>query len=92
MSDGTYQDSDGGDVPYIPEGAAIVTAPNCGKGLYGAVTQMEADGELYTYAGTRVPLYTFTQRPPVRETTLTARPLFVPKQASPWSVALNVLE
>ncbi len=91
VSDGTFEDFDGTDTKYIPDGTAIVTAPDCGRGLYGAVTQLEADGEFHTYAGTRVPQHIFTVKPPIKETQLTSRPLFVPKRKSPWSVAKNVL-
>lgn len=88
--DGTYEEN-GSDVPYIPNGTVIVTAPNCGKGLYGGVTQITNDGKTETYAGTRVPQHIFTVRPPVKETQLTSRPLFVPRRANPWVTAKNVL-
>lgn len=90
VSDGTY-DEGGVDTAYVPAGTVIVTAPNCGRGLYGAVTQMETDGNFHTYAGTRVPQHIFTIRPPVKETQLTARPLFVPNRPNPWCVATDVL-
>ena len=89
-SNGTYEDKDGNDVQYIPDGTVIVTAPACGKGLYGAVTQLEKDGEFHTYAGTRVPQHIFTIKPPTKETALTARPLLAPKRPNPWAVAVNV--
>jgi hypothetical protein len=91
VSDGTFEE-DNKDVPYVPLGTAIVTAPDCGKGLYGAVTQLENDGNFHTYAGTRVPQHIFTIKPPVKETQLTARPLLVPKRKSPWSVAKSVFD
>jgi hypothetical protein len=91
VSDGTYEEG-GNDVPYVPNGSAIVTAPNCGKGLYGTVTQLEKDGKYHTYAGTRVPQHIFTLRPPVKEAQLTSRPLLVPKRKSPWSVAKKVFD
>lgn len=91
VSDGTY-DEDGTDVPYIDNGSVIVTAPDCGRGLYGAVTQLENDGEYHTYSGTRVPQHIFTVKPPVKETQLTSRPLMVPKSKSPWSVAKKVFD
>lgn len=90
VCDGTF-DENGTDVPYMPAGSVIVTAPDCGKGLYGAVTQLENDGNFHTYAGTRVPQHIFTIKPPTKETQLTARPLFAPKRKSPWTVAKNVL-
>lgn len=90
VNDGTYEEN-GIDVPYIPNGTVIVTAPNVGRGLYGAVTQMEADGNFHTYAGKRIPMHYFSLRPPVKETQLTSRPLFVPNRPNPWAVAKNVL-
>lgn len=92
VSDGSFEDEDGNDVPYIPNGSVIVTAPDCGKGLYGAVTQLETDGQFHTYAGTRVPQHIFTIRPPVKETQLSARPLLVPKRKSPWTAAKSVFD
>ena len=92
VSDGTYEDDDGKDKPYLDAGSAIVTAPACGKGLYGGVTQLETDGQYHTYAGTRVPLHVFTMKPPVKETQLTSKPLLVPSRPSPWTVAKQVLD
>lgn len=90
VSDGSFVDAAGNDVPYMPAGSVIVTAPDCGKGLYGAVTQLEADGEYHTHAGTRVPQHIFTIKPPTKETQLTSRPLLVPKRANPWMAAKSV--
>lgn len=92
VSDGTFEDENGNDTPYIPGGSVIVTAPNCGKGLYGGVTQLENDGNFHTHAGTRVPQHIFTVKPPVKETQLTAKPLFVPARKSPWTTAKNVFD
>lgn len=91
VSDGTYVGDSGSDVAYVPDGTVIVIAPNVGRGLYGAVTQMETDGHFHTYAGKRVPQHIFTIRPPARETQLSCRPLFVPNRSNPWRVAKNVL-
>lgn len=92
VSDGTYEDDDGKDKPYMDPGSVLVSAPACGTGMYGGVTQLEADGEYHTYAGMRVPQHIFTMKPPVKETQLTAKPLFAPKRKNPWSSATNVLE
>lgn len=91
-SDGSFVDTKGNDTLYIPEGSVIVTAPDCGKCLYGGVTQLETDGQYHTYAGTRVPQHIFTVKPPVKETQLTARPLMVPKREAPWAVAKKVFD
>ena len=91
VSDGTYVDAKGKDQPYMPDETVIVTAPGCGKGLYGAVTQMDEAGNIQTYTGTRVPMYLFTRKPPVKEVILTTKPLFVPVRPNPWMVANKVL-
>jgi len=91
VNSATYEDAAGQDTAYVPAGTVIATAPRCGKGLYGAVTQMEDDEKYHTYAGKRVPQHLFTKRPPSSETQLSARPLFVPLRANPWTVAKSVL-
>ena len=91
VNDGTFQDETGTETPFLASGSAIVTAPDCGKGLYGAVTQKEMDNKWHTHAGTRVPNYLSTVKPPVDETTVSCRPLFVPKTINPWTSAEKVL-
>ena len=83
VNDGTFEDQDGKDIPFLEEGSAIVTAPNCGKGLYGAVTQKEMDNQWHTHAGMRVPNRISTIKPPADETIVSCRPLFAPKTVSP---------
>ncbi len=76
--DGTYVDEDGSVKPYIPEKQICVTAPGAGRGLYGAVTQMEQDANAYvTHKGRRVPQYWAEKNG--REITLSSRPLFIPR-------------
>lgn len=90
VSCGTYENDSGADVHYLPSGTVIAISPNCGRGLYGAVTQVE--GKAYkTYKGMRVPNHIVTEKPPMIETELTSRPLFVPIRSNPWRVAKNVL-
>lgn len=91
VCEGTYEDEKGRDVDYLDADSVIVTAPACGKGLYGAITQLEADGEYHTYAGKRVPQHLFTIKPPVKETQVAASPLMVPKRKNPWCSAKKVL-
>ena len=77
--DGTYADEETGAIKsFVPEKAVCVTAPGAGRGLYGAVTQMEQEsGEWASYMGKRVPQYWADKNG--RELTVSARPLFVPK-------------
>lgn len=90
VSDGSYEDEDGTDKTYLDDGSAIVTAPDVGRGLYGAITQLENDGEYHTYPGKRVPQHIFTIKPPVKETQVACSPLMVPKRKNPWCVAKKV--
>lgn len=80
----TYADKDGRLIPYIPAGQIVLTAPNAGRGLYGAVTQLEMDGEFYSYAGRRVPLYRpdFTNN--TRKLVLSSCPVLVPRSKGAW--------
>ncbi|MDE7053862.1 MAG: major capsid protein [Oscillospiraceae bacterium] len=90
VNDGTFEDHTGKEILFLEEGSAIVTAPNCGKGLYGAVTQKEMDNKWHTHAGTRVPNFVSTIVPPADETIVSSRPLLVPKTVSPWTAAKKV--
>jgi len=84
----TYTDDSGNDVPFIADGTAILTAPNCGKTLYGAVTQIEqADMKRHTYGARRVPKPFVDADKNVSEVTLSSKPLLVPINKSPWQVA-----
>lgn len=77
--DGTYIDEETGKVEFfVPAKKICVTAPGAGRGLYGAVTQMEqTDRQWHTYMGRRVPQYWAEKDG--RELTVSARPLFIPK-------------
>lgn len=92
VNDGTFQDQTGTDTPFLTASSVIVTAPGCGKGLYGAVTQKEMDNQWHTRAGTRVPNYLSTIKPPMDETVISCRPLFVPRTSSPWTAAKDVFD
>lgn len=83
--DEQYENEDGDLTPFIPAGNVVLTAPNAGRTLRGAVSQVEqADGELHTYTGARVPKYIADANGNTRTITLTACPLLVPNQKNPW--------
>lgn len=89
--DETYEDESGNVVPFMPSGAVVLTAPAAGRGLYGAVTQLEEDDKAFhTYAATRVPKYTADTEADVRTLKVTARPLLIPRNLAPW-VSATVL-
>ena len=77
--DGTYIDEVTGETtPYVPAKKIAVTAPGAGRGLYGAVTQMEqSDSQFHSYMGRRVPQYWADKQG--RSLTVSSRPLLIPK-------------
>jgi hypothetical protein len=85
-----YEGDDGGSVPYLPPGSVIVTAPDCGRTIYGGVTQMEDDETFHTVAGSRVPKYDADKKHDTKEVRLTSKPLMAPRRMNPWMVAKNV--
>ena len=89
--DGTYVDEeDGTTKPYVPAKQICVTAPNAGRGLYGAVSQTEQnDGQFHSYMGRRVPRYWADKN--ARTLTVSSRPLFVPRTKNPF-ISATVLD
>ena len=83
----SYTGDDGKNVNYITSGKAIVTAPGCGRTLYGAVTQVEqSDGLFHTYTAKRVPKYYSDAQGNTRELYLTSCPLCIPNNKNAWYV------
>lgn len=80
----TYENDEGVVTPYIPAGTVILTAPGAGRGLYGAVTQLEWDGEFYSYPGRRVPKYLPDPNTNIRKLTLSSCPVLIPKNKGAW--------
>jgi hypothetical protein len=91
---GTYEEmgKDGKKVQklYLPSTAAILAAANTGKIRYGAVTQMEMDGVVYTRTGARVPKYLKDPATNKEETVLTAAPVAAPKMKGQWRACRDV--
>lgn len=89
--DSQYTDETGTTESYMGEGNVVLTAPGAGRTLYGAVTQMEqADHAFHTYAGARIPRYMANEEEDVRTLRVSARPLLVPNNITPW-IKANVL-
>lgn len=72
------------DALYIPEKTAILTAPNCGKMLYGGIEQMTDSGEFDIIAAKRVPYIDIDKKRQTRELCICSRPLAVPAAMNPW--------
>jgi hypothetical protein len=81
----TYQNDDGEDVAYLPEGTAIMTAYKCGRGLYGGVVQLEeGSDEFQYYESRRVPKVIVDVKNDEKKTQLVARPVMVPNSKGAW--------
>ncbi len=89
--DGTYEDEvTGATTPYVPAKKICVSAPSAGRGLYGAVSQIEQiDGMFHTYMGKRVPRHWADKTS--RELTLSSRPLLIPRTKNPF-ISATVLD
>ena len=89
--DGQYADEETGELKFfVPAKSICVTAPGAGRGLYGAVTQMEqSTNEFETHMGRRVPQYWADKDG--RTLTVSSRPLFIPKTANPF-ISATVLD
>ena len=84
----TYTEVDGTVKPFIPAGMIAVCAPNAGRTVYGAITQVEqADGEFHTYAAVDVPKYLSDAVHNVRELMLSSAPLCMPNNENPFITA-----
>lgn len=82
-----YLDDDGVEQPMVPEKHLLLGSPNIGEYLYGAVTQMEEDGQFYTYEGARVPKSWADRNNEQRMLRLSSRPVPKPEDIDSWFVA-----
>lgn len=85
--DDWFIDDEGVEQPYIPDDHVILCRPNLGNLSYGAVTQMEADGQFHTYQGAKVPKSWSDQNADARMIRLTSRPIPIPDDVDGWFVA-----
>lgn len=84
----TYTEVDGTVKPFVPAGMIAACAPNAGRTIYGAITQVEqADGEFHTYTGVNVPKYLSDAQHNIREVILSSAPLCVPNNENPFITA-----
>ena len=87
-----WVDSSNQNQPYFPAKSAMVTAPGCGKMMYGAVTQIPyGSSEFDTFEGRRIPKLIVDQAHDIRKMRLASKPLPCPKNLSPWVYAANVV-
>jgi hypothetical protein len=79
--------------PYFPATSAMVTAPACGKLMYGSITQID-HGDAYhtTHTGSRIPKLVIEQNKDTRKLRLGARPLATPRSYCPFIYAENFVK
>lgn len=88
----TYEDDNGKDAPYFPKDAAMVTFPNCGHLMYGAITQMPYGSvDWQTVAASRVSKFFVDNENEIRKVRLATRPLAAPRTYCPYIVADKVI-
>lgn len=82
-----YLDENGLMQPYIPENQVIIAPEGVGDVAYGAITQLEGQGEnarYHTYEGTRVPKILSDVNNDRMSYRLSSRPLPRPYDVSSW--------
>lgn len=84
--DGGYEDENGNFTPYIPDDHMIIGIPGRGKRLFGAVTQLEADGQYYTYEGAYVPKVTMDLENDTSSLAMNSRCVVCPEFMDDWAV------
>ena len=88
----SYVNDNGVDTPYFPATSAMVTAPECGRLMYGQVSQIDhGDTDYTTYANKRVPKLAIDQNKDTRKLRLATRPLAAPKNYCPYIYAAGVV-
>lgn len=85
--DEMYEDEEGEMQCFMPYGTILITAPGMGRMLYGAITQIEQDGEFHTYDGSKVPKYFSDSKNEVRELRVASAPVPVPNDRKGWVVS-----
>lgn len=83
---GSYVDNAGVLQQYIPNDNIIIGVPGRGKQLFGAVTQIESDRALHTYASEFVPKVTIDEENDVSTLAVSSRPVLAPEFVEDWAV------
>ncbi|MCL2694055.1 MAG: major capsid protein, partial [Oscillospiraceae bacterium] len=88
----SYTDEKGVKAPYFPATGAMVTAPGCGRLMYGQISQIDHGSTIQTsHAGKRIPKLVIDQDKDTRKLRLGTRPLAAPKNYCPYVFAGNVV-
>jgi len=88
----SYVDEAGIARPFFPATSAMVTAPGCGRLMYGSVTQIDFGNTIHTtHTGARIPKLSVDQEKDTRKLRIAARPLAAPNHYCPYIYAANVV-
>ncbi|WP_303226027.1 major capsid protein [uncultured Acidaminococcus sp.] len=82
--DGGYINEAGEFTTYLPDGYFIIGLPGKGHRLFGAVTQVEADGKFHTYAAAAVPKVTVNMDKDNTTLALSSRCVITPDNLGDW--------
>lgn len=86
--DEQYEDETGSIGSFMPSGKLMISAPGMGRMLYGAITQIEQeDNVFHTYRGKKIPKYLADPKQEVREIRVASAPIPVPNDLKGWVVA-----
>jgi hypothetical protein len=81
-----FIDDDGVEKPMMPDNYLIMGRTGLGSRLYGAVTQLEDDGQFHTYEGTRIPKVWNDTNNDMKMIRVASRPLPKPEDVDSWYV------
>lgn len=84
--DGGYKNDKGEFVSYIPDDYTIVGIPGRGKRLFGAITQVESDGQYHTYDNAYVPKVLADAEYDHTSLTMSSRCVLCPEFLDDWAV------
>lgn len=83
--DETYENEEGQMASFMPSGKIFISAPGMGRMLYGAITQIEQEDNLFhTHRGKKVPKYIADIKSEVREIRVASAPIPVPNDKRGW--------
>jgi hypothetical protein len=86
--DETYENEEGQIVSFMQSGKIFLSAPGMGRMLYGAITQIEQeDNVFHTHRGKKVPKYLADAKHETREIRVAAAPIPVPNDMRGWVVS-----
>lgn len=82
-----YIDDEGVEQPFVPKNAALLAKAGAGSIAYGAISQMNDEGNVETFEGRAVPKKWTNIENDVKMLRISSRPLPIPDDVDGWVVA-----